>query len=70
MFGQERARQAKLKKEEKQRELETTVNTGEEKVREAREKIRQAKEKMENERKGGKKSEEEMKEMERPYQTS
>ena len=52
-FGQERARQAQLNRENKSKELNETIIQGEEKVKEARERIRVAKEKLEQDKKEG-----------------
>ena len=58
-FGQERASQARMKKEEKKKELDMTVDKNEQKVKDAKEKIKQSKEKLENDKAAGTVTEEE-----------
>lgn len=52
-FGQERARQAKLNKEEKSKELDNSMSQGESRIKEGKEKIKKSKEKLEKEKKEG-----------------
>lgn len=50
-YGQERARQAKLRKEQKVKELDSFINQGELKIKGAKEKIHKSKVKLEKEKK-------------------
>jgi colicin import membrane protein len=61
-FGQNRAAEARMTGEQRRAELVTTVDAGDEKVREARERIARAKDELEKNRRGGRMSETELNE--------